>query len=120
MHVVHVATVSTCKSDLKSRILEALILDGYYLQVKEKFQQGNAQQKYKEFRLEEDGILMHGNKVPDSCEIRKFILKEMHNVPYVEHQGYQKTFVVVRKENFWPSMKNDIENYNLDVWSAKK
>ena len=36
MHVMHVATCSTCKSNLKSRILESLILDGYYLQVKEK------------------------------------------------------------------------------------
>ena len=47
MCVLHAAAVSTCK------------LDGYYLQVKEKLQQGNSQQKYKDFRLEEDGILMH-------------------------------------------------------------
>lgn len=31
MHVLHAAAVSTCKSDLKSRIIEALILDDYYL-----------------------------------------------------------------------------------------
>ena len=44
MHVMHVATISTCKSDLKSRILEALIFYGYYLQVKETLQQGDALQ----------------------------------------------------------------------------
>ena len=93
MHVMHVATINTCNSDLKSRILEALSLDDYYLHVKEKLQQGDAKQNYKDFRLEEDGILMHINKVyvPDFCETRKFTLKEIHNVPYVGHQGYKKT-----------------------------
>ena len=63
--------------------------------------------------MEEDGILMHKNKVyvPYSCEIRKLILKEMHNVPYVGHQGYQKTSVAVRKEYFWPRMKKYIVEY---------
>ena len=54
MHVMHVATISTCNSDLKSRILKSIILDGYYLKVKETLQQGDAQQKYKDFRLEDD------------------------------------------------------------------
>ena len=31
MHGIHVATIRTCKSDLKSIILESLIFDGYYL-----------------------------------------------------------------------------------------
>ena len=30
---MHAITVSTCKSDLKSRILEVLIWYGYYLEV---------------------------------------------------------------------------------------
>ena len=99
MHVMHVVAISTCNTNLKGKILESLILDGYYLQVKKKLQQGDAQQKYKDFRLEEDGILMHKNKVYvlGSCEIRKLKLKEMHNVPYVGHQGYQKTLAAVRK-----------------------
>ena len=63
MHVMHVAAFSTCKSDLKCIILESLILDGRYLQVKEKLQPRDAQQKYKDFRLEDDGIIMHKNKV---------------------------------------------------------
>ena len=38
MHVMNATAVSTCTLDLKSRILEALISDGYYLQEKEKLQ----------------------------------------------------------------------------------
>ena len=113
MHVMHVVAVSTCKSDLKSGILEALILDGYYLQVNETLQQADTQQTYKDFRLEEDGILIHKNKVyvPNSREIRKLILKEMHNASYPRHQGYQNTLATIRNEYFWPGMKKDIAKY---------
>jgi hypothetical protein len=35
---------------------------------------------------------MHKNRiyVPSSRELRNLVLKEMHNVPYVGHLGYQK------------------------------
>lgn len=62
-HAMHAIVVSTCKSDMKRRILEALVSYGYYLQVKEILQQGGAQQRYKDFKLEYDGILMNKNRV---------------------------------------------------------
>ena len=52
IHVMHATVVRTCKSYLKIRILEVLISSGYYLQLKEKSQKGDAQQKYKDTRLE--------------------------------------------------------------------
>jgi hypothetical protein len=44
----------------------------------------------KDYEMKEDGLLMHKNRiyVPRSRELRNFILKEMHNVPYVGHLGY--------------------------------
>jgi hypothetical protein len=63
--------------------------------------------------LEENGILMHKNRVyvPNSYELRKLVLKEMHNVPYVGHPGYQKTIAVVRSQYFWLGMKKDVVDY---------
>ena len=63
--------------------------------------------------MEEDKILRHTGQVyiPDSGELRKIVLQEMHNVPYAGHLGYQKTLAVVRKEYFWPGMKKDFANY---------
>jgi hypothetical protein len=36
--------------------------------------------------MKEDGLLMHKNiiYVPSSRELRNLVLKEMHNVPYVD------------------------------------
>ena len=54
---------------------------------------------------------MHKNIicVPSSGEIRNLVLKEMHNVPYARHLGYQKTIAAVRSQFFWPGMKRDVD-----------
>jgi hypothetical protein len=55
-------------------------------------------------------ILLYRNKVyvPNSQELRILVLKEMHNVPYVGHPGYQKTIVDVRGQYFWLGMKKHV------------
>ena len=65
---------------------------------------------------------MHKNKfyVPNSREIRKLILKKMHNVPYLRHQGYQKTLETIRKEYFWSGMKKDIAEYIARCMECQK
>jgi hypothetical protein len=39
--------------------------------------------------------------VPNSYELKNLILREMHNVPYAGHPGYQKTIVVVKGQYYW-------------------
>jgi hypothetical protein len=92
-----------CKTNLKDRILEAITTNPHYAQVKERLQQNNVQQKYKYYKMEEDGILLFRDKVyvPNTQELRNMVLKEMHNVPYVGHPGYQKTITTVRSQYFW-------------------
>jgi hypothetical protein len=56
---------------------------------------------------------MHKNRiyVPSSRELRNFVLKEMHDVPYDGHLGYQKMITAVRSQLFWLGMKNDVADY---------
>ena len=90
MHLMHATTVSMHQSELKRRILNVVVTNHHYLQVKESLQQGDVQQKVKQYDMKEDGLLMHKNRiyVPSSGELRNFVLKEMHDVPYVGHLGY--------------------------------
>jgi hypothetical protein len=113
VHLMHATTISMHQSDLKRRILDVVVTDQHYLQVKESLQQGDVQQKVKEYEIKEDGLLMHKNRiyVPSSRELRNLVLKEMHNVPYVGHPGYQKTITVVRSQFFWSGMKKDVVDY---------
>jgi hypothetical protein len=90
VHIMHATTVSMHQSDLKSRILDGLVTDQHYLHVKERLQQGDVQQKIKEYEINEDGLLMHKNRiyVPSFGEPRYLVLKEVHDVPYAGHLGY--------------------------------
>jgi hypothetical protein len=58
--------------------------------------------KFKDYRLEDDGILLFKDRVyvPNIKELKNIVLKEMCNVPCVGHLGYQKTIAVVRSQYF--------------------
>jgi hypothetical protein len=97
VHELHATTISMYQSDLKDRILEAAKLDSQYKELVAKLQQGNLQQKFEEYKLDNDDILRYRDRiyVPNSRELKNLVLSEMHNVPYVGHSGYQKTIAVV-------------------------
>ena len=58
--------------------------------------------------------------MPDVGEIRKMVLKEMHDVPYVRHLDYQKIVVAVRKQYDWLGMKNDVAEYIARCMECQK
>ena len=70
-------------------------------------------QRVEYYKLGADGTLLYKNKVyvPNVHELKLMILKEMHNVPYVGHPGYQKIVVAVKSHYFWPGMKKEIAEY---------
>ena len=39
------------------------------------------------------------------------ILNEVHKSPYSGHPGYQKMITMLRKEYFWPNMKNEVADF---------
>jgi hypothetical protein len=66
-------------------ILEAVTTDEHYQQVKDGLQQQKVPQKFDKYKLVEDGIIMHRDRVyvPNSESLKKFILKEMHKVHFL-------------------------------------
>jgi hypothetical protein len=121
-HEVHVSAINMYKTYLKDKILEATNSDHLYLQIKENLQQENSQQKIKNYELKEDGILLYRGKVyvPNSMELKNIVLREMHNVPYVGHPGYQKSITVVRSQYFWSGMKKEVANYIAQCLECQK
>jgi hypothetical protein len=102
VHELHATTISMYQSDLKQRILEATNLDLHYKELVAKLQQ-----KIEEYKLDNDEILIYKGiiYVPYSQELKILILREMHNVPYAGHRGYQKTIAVVKRQYYWTGMK---------------
>jgi hypothetical protein len=110
VHELHATAISMYQTDIKGRILEAANADLQYMELVTKLQQGKMLQKVEDYKLEVDGTLLYKNRVylPNFQELRIMILKEMHNVPYVGHPGYQKTVAAVKSHYFWPGMKKEI------------
>jgi hypothetical protein len=67
---MHATAISMHQMDLKGIILD-VVTDRHYLKVKEVLHHEYVQQEFKEYKMREDGILMHKNRiyVPDSGEI---------------------------------------------------
>jgi hypothetical protein len=66
-----------------------------------------------EFRVREDGTLLFRQRVcvPNVPELRKEILEESHNSPYVMHPGITKMYRTLKETYWWSGMKRDVANY---------
>lgn len=75
----YVATVSVWKRDLTTSILEALANNEFYLQVRGYFQKGQSSKKYEGYRIEENGILLHQNKMYVSRDMHDDVCNSVHD-----------------------------------------
>jgi hypothetical protein len=112
-HEMDILAISMYMIDMKDKIIVVANSDQQYLRIKETLQQGNLQQKFKYYELKEYGILMCKGKIylSNSNELKNAMMREMHNVPYVGHPGYQKTIATMRSQYFCPGMKKEVANY---------
>jgi hypothetical protein len=77
VHEFHATPISMYQSDLKDKILEAVKLYLQYMEIITKLHQGILQQKFEDYKLENDEILMYTGKiyVPNSQELKNMILR---------------------------------------------
>jgi hypothetical protein len=58
--------------------------------------------------------------VPNVRELKLAILKEMYNVAYAGHPGYQKTVATVKSHYFCPFLKKEIAEYIARCMESQK
>jgi hypothetical protein len=58
--------------------------------------------------------------VPNSHEFKNIILREMHDVPYVGHPGYQKTIAAVKSQYYWLGMKKKVVDFIAKCLECQK
>ena len=66
-----------------------------------------------DYSFNEKGLMLYKNMlyVPNIPEVKLLILNEVHKSPYSGHLGYQKMITMLRKEYFWPNMKNEVAGF---------
>ena len=84
---MHVASLSIFQLDLRQHIVNHIIEDEFYAQVKDKLQQQSLEKKYEGFKLEEDGLLTYKNRIyiPNVADLRRVVMDEIHQAPYSGH-----------------------------------
>ena len=67
---------------------------------------------------EEDRVVYMEGKVyvPNNKRIRKEILKENHDSVNVGHLGQQKMLEILKRNYWWPGLKEDIKKYILECF----
>ena len=100
---MHVASLSICQSDLRQKFVSHAAGDELYEQVKDKLQQQSLEKGYEGYKLEEDELLTYKNKIyiPNVEDLRRIVMDEIHQAPYSDHPGYQKTISTTRKQYFF-------------------
>jgi hypothetical protein len=122
VHELYATTITMYQTDIKGKISKAANADLQYMELVEKIQQGKMLQKVDDYKLKVDGTLLYKNSiyVPNFPELRIMILKEMHNVPYAGHPGYQKIVAAVKSHYFWLGMKKEIAEYIARCMECQK
>jgi hypothetical protein len=107
VHESHATSISMYRTEIKDRILEASNADLKYRGLVAKLQQHERPKTKESNTLGIYGLLLYKNKVyvPNVQELKLEILKDMHNMTYDGHPGYQKTMEVVKSHCFWSSLK---------------
>jgi hypothetical protein len=122
VHELHATTISMCQTEMKDIILEAASIDLQYKSLVAKLQQHERPQTKESYTLGTDGLLLYKNRVyvPNVQELKLAIPKEMHNVAYAGHPGYQKTVAAVKSHYFWPGLKKEIAEYIARCMECQK
>jgi hypothetical protein len=122
VHELHATTISMYRTEMKDRILEAANVDLQYRGLIAKLQQRERPQIQGSYTLGTDGLLLYKNRVyvPNVRELKLAIVKEMHNVAYAGHPGYQKIVAAVKSHYFWPGLKKEIAEYIARCMECQK
>ena len=61
----------------------------------------------------EGGLLTYRNRlyIPYCDDLKRFIMDELHKIPYTGHPGYQKMITTTRKQFYWHGLKKYIDEY---------
>jgi hypothetical protein len=113
MKVIHLVVVSTCESDIKERVRSAQEVDEFFKIVKACLEKEPIGMKYEGYQLLNDGLLTYKGRlyIPNCDDLKRFIMDELHKIPYIGHTGYRKIIIATKNLLYWPRMKNGIVEY---------
>jgi hypothetical protein len=104
MKVIHMAYVSTYESEVKERVKSAQETDAFFKTMKSYVEKEPTGLKYQGYQLLNDVLLTCKGilYIPNCDKLERFIMDELHKIPYTGHLGYHKMITATRKLFYWP------------------
>ena len=105
-----IEAISTYKTYLEEELEAGIEQDENYRKLQEKIKENLIESLSTWYSLNEKGLLLYKDRlcVPNVPKIKLLILDEVHKTPYSGHSSYQKTITMIRKDYFWPNIKNEL------------
>ena len=71
--------------------------------------------KTRQFWAEDNLLFTKGNHlyVPRSGNLRRLILKEFHDTPWAGHNGWQRTYALLKRGYYWPNLHDQFRKICL-------
>jgi hypothetical protein len=113
MKVIHLEAVSTSEMDVKERVKSAQETNAFFKTVKSYLEKNPTWLKYEGYQLLNDGLLTYKGRlyIPNCDDLKRFIMDEVHKIPYTSNPSYQKMITATRKLFYWPRTKRDTIDY---------
>ena len=92
MKVIHLEAVRTCEIDIREKVKSAQEIDAFFKTMTSYLKKDPTGLKYEGYQMLNEGLLTYRNilYIPSCDDMKRFIMKELQNIPYVGHPGYQK------------------------------
>ncbi|QSZ28605.1 hypothetical protein DSL72_003104 [Monilinia vaccinii-corymbosi] len=70
----------------------------------------------------QDGLLLYDDRlvVPDSENLRTYLIREAHDSVSTAHPGIRKTYLLLSKQYYWPGMPTTIAQYIRNCHACKR
>jgi hypothetical protein len=103
MKVVHLVVVSTNESDIKERVKISQEIDAFFKTVTSYLKKEPTGLKYEGYQMLDDDLLTYKGRlyIPNCNDLKRFIMDELHTIPYTSHPGYRKMITTTRKLFYW-------------------
>jgi hypothetical protein len=111
--MIHLAVISTCEIDVSERVRNVQGTDTFFKIVTSYLKQEPTGINYGGYQMLDEGLLTYKNRlyIPSCDDLKRFIMDELHKIPYIGHPGYHKMITATRKQFYWPGLKKDIDDY---------
>jgi hypothetical protein len=69
--------------------------------------------KYEDYQMIDEGMMAYKNRlyIPNCDDLKRFIMDELHKIPYTGRLGYQKMITTTRKQFYWSGLNKYIDDY---------